>query len=102
MTYPRVWHCSLLFPLQCPARQAELDQEKSSTEQEDTLHKGPSPDIEHDGVSNDEVRTTPLDGNAADDMSNTAIGPVNYSKSKGQNSTAQSCFHHVLGCKLVN
>ena len=63
----------------------ELDQEKSSMKQKDTLQKGSSVHTEHDDVSYDDVSSTPWDGNAEDDISNAPTGPVTHSESKGQN-----------------
>ena len=54
---------------------------------EDTLYKGSVTQTEHD----DEISSTPWDGNAAEYMSNASAGPVTCSKSKGQNLFAK-CF----------
>ena len=89
---PMVLHCNLWFPLlSVQQNKPELDQKESWMEQDDTLCKGTLTHTEHDNVSNDEVNSTQLDGNAADDMSSVPTGPVIHSKSKGQNLTVE-CF----------
>ena len=87
---PTVLHYNLLYPLfSGQQKKPELDQEKSSMEEEGTLCKGSLIHTAHDDVSTDEVSSDPWDGNAADDLSNAPTGPVAHNKSKGQNLTAK-------------
>ena len=58
-------------------------------EKEDTLCKRTLTLSKHDDVSDDELSSTPLDGNAADNMSNAPAGSVTCSNSKGWNLTAK-------------
>ena len=77
-----VLHHNLLFLLLIGQQnKPELDQEKSLMEQEDTLYKVSLAHTEHDVISDDEVSSTPWDGNAVDGISNVPIGSVTYSKS---------------------
>ena len=61
-------------------------------EEEDTLYKGSLTHIEDADVSDNNVSSTPWDGNDADTVSNASTGPITCSKSKGQNLTAERFF----------
>ena len=61
----RVLHCNLLFPFfSVQQNKTKLDQKKSSMEQEDTSWKGSSACTEFYDVSDDEVNSSPWNGNA--------------------------------------
>ena len=95
---PRVLNQSLLLPLlTVQQNKPELDEEKSSMGQEDTVCKVSLTHSKHDDDSVDKGSGSPWYGNAANDMSNAPAGPVTSSKSKGHSLTAKDFINTSQG-----